>query len=165
MHFPPYHKKRSWQIFLVGTLIGAIVAYTMFAYMYGKMYESLLSENMQIKTKIGELERQNEALLQDKEDMEEKSANTIQSIGIDFSNSEELKLDRLIIHELEDLIKNEINFIIGKDVKSLSENDDLLITLLENKTFTIDDFSYQFEVNKMFVSEQVKITLHVKLSE
>ena len=165
MHIPPYHKKRSWQIFLVGTLIGSIIAYTMFAYMYGKMYENLLSENIQIKTKLGELERQNEALLQDKEDMEEKSANTIQSIGIDFSNSEELKLDRLIIHELEDLIKNEINFIIGKDVKSLSENDDLLITLLENKTFTIDDFSYQFEVNKMFVSEQVKITLHVKLSK
>lgn len=165
MHIPPYHKKRTWQIFLVGTLIGSIIGYTLLAYMYGEMYENLLSENLRMKTKIGELKRQNEALLQTKEDLEEKSENAIHSIDIFFSNSEELKLDRLIIHELEDLIKKEIDFLIGKDVGSLAENDDLLITLLENKVFTIDDLSYRFEVNKLFIFEQVKITLHVKLSK
>ncbi|MEI3606042.1 hypothetical protein SPD48_10090 [Pseudogracilibacillus sp. SE30717A] len=165
MHFSPYHKKRSWQLIIIGTLIGSFLAYITFTFMHGKMYENLLSENLQLKTKVGELEQQNNALLQDKEDLEEKSTNTVQSVQIIFSNKEQLKLDRLIIHELEELIKNEINFIIGKEVQSLSENDDLLISLLENKIFTIDDLSYQFDVHKLFLSEKVKITLLVTLAD
>jgi|SRR5690625_4261162 len=165
MHIPPYHKKRPWQIFLVGSLIGSIIAYAIFAYMYGKMYEDLLAENVQLHTKIAELERQNEALLEDKENLEEKSDNTIQAIEIDFANSADLRLDRLIIHELEDLILNEINFIIGKEVKSIAENDELLITVLENKTFTIDDLSYRFEVKKLYISERVKIALDATFSD
>jgi len=163
MHIPPYHKKRSWQILLVGTLIGSIIAYTVFAYMHGKMYEDLLSENLQLRSNNTELKRQTEALLQDKEDLEEKST-TVQEVVIEFSNSEELRLDRLIIHELEDLIKSEIDYLIGKEVKNLSENDDLLITVIENKIITIDDLSYQFEVKKLFISEQVTFTLEVKLA-
>ncbi len=165
MHFSPYHKKRSWQLIIVGTLLGSILAYVTFTFMHGKMYESLLTENVQLKTKIGELEQQNKALLQDKEDLEEKSPSSIQSVQIFFNNSEQLKLDRLIIHELEELIKNEINFIIGKEIHSFSENDDLLIRVIENKTFTIDDLSYQFEVNRLFLSEKVKINLVVKLAD
>src|SRR5690625_2758114 len=166
MHIPPYHKKRSWQIFLIGVFVGSIIAYLMFSYMYGEMYEDLLSKNIQLRMQVTELEHQNEALLQDKEDLEEEKSNdTIQAIDIDFSNSKELRIDKLITNELEDLIKNEINDIIGKDIKSLSENDDLLVTVIENKTFTIDDLSYKFEVKKLFISEKVKITLHVKLAE
>ena len=141
------------------------MAYGIFAYMYGKMYEDLLSENIQLRTQITELERQNEALLQDKEDLEEKSSTIVQEVNIEFSNSKELRLDRLIIHELEDLIKNEIDYIIGKEVKSLSENDELLITVIENKIFTIDDLSYQFEVKKLFISEKVTFFLHIKLAD
>jgi|SRR5690625_5072901 len=165
MHIPPYHKKRSWQILLVGILIGSIVAYIVFAFMYGKMYENLLTKNVQMKSKLTELERQNEALLQDKEDLEEKKHHTIQTLQIDFSNSEELQLDRLIIHELEDLIKQEIGYIIGKDIQSLSDHDDLLITVIENKVVTIDDFSYQFEVQKLFISEKLKVLLKIKLAD
>src|SRR5699024_10646709 len=137
-----------------------------FSYMYGKMHEDLLSNNIQLRTQVSELEHQNEALLQDKEDLEDEKADyTIQSIDIEFTNSQELRIDRLITHELEDLIKNEVSDIICKDIKSLSDNDYLLVTILENKTFTIDDLSYQFEVKKLFISEKVKITLHVKLTD
>lgn len=166
MHVPHYHKKRSWQIFLLGVFAGSIIAYLVFSLMYSKMYEQILTQNVQLRTQVTELEHQNEALLQDQEDREEqKTGHTVQKIEIEFSNHNELRLDRLIIHELEDLLKNEINYIIGKDIESLTENDDLLITVIENKTFTIDDLSYQFEVKKLFISEQVKVTLHIKLAD
>lgn len=165
MHIPPYHKKRSWQILMVGAFIGSIIAYVVLVFMYGKMYEAVLTERIQLQTKIAELERQNEALLQDKEELEEQTTVIIQSIQIQFMNGQELRFDRLITHQLEDLIKQEINFIIGKDVKSISASDELLVTVIENKTFTIDDLSYQFEVKKLYLSEQVKISLHVKIAK
>src|SRR5699024_4882860 len=114
MHIPPYHKKRSWQIFFVGVFVGAVLAYTVFVFMYVKMYENILSEHLQSQTKASELKRQNQALLEDKEDLEEQSNPKILAIKIQFTNSDELQLHRLITHQLEDYLKNELQSIIGK---------------------------------------------------
>jgi len=165
MHVPPFYKKRSYQIFFVGMFIGAIIAYIMLLFMHSKMYEELLFEHTELQAKVSELENQNEALLEDKEEMEEKSTTIVTSIHIEFTNDEELKFDRLITLQLEDAIKNELADVIGKSVQSVSESDDLLVTVIENKSFTIDDQSYQFEVKKVSISEQVKLSLEGKLAE
>lgn len=165
MHIPPYHKKRAWQLLMVGGCIGAVIAYLVFAYMYGKMYENVLSERIQLQTKIVELERQNEALLQDKEELKEQTTNTIHSVRIQFLNEKELRFDRLITLQLEDLMKQDVGHIIGKEVKSVADNDELLVAILENNTYTIDELSYQFEVRKLFISEQVKISLYAKIAK
>lgn len=164
MHVTPYHKNRKGQIFLLGMFVGAIIAYIVLIFMYGKMYESIMTENIKLSSEIKELERRNEALLQDKVHLEERSF-IIQSIEIHFSNAEELRMDRLIIHQLEDLIKNEISQVIGKEIDSVADNDELLITVIENKTFTIDDLSYEFEVQKMSISERLRLTLRASLTD
>lgn len=164
MHVSPYHKKRTIQIFLLGILAGAVIAYIVLIFMYGKMYENLMTENIKLSSEIQDLERRNEALLQDKESLEERNF-IIQSIEIEFSNAEELRMDRLIIHQLENLIKNEIDQIIGKEIDSVADNDELLITVIENKTFTIDDLSYEFEVVKMSITERLRITLEASLTD
>lgn len=164
MHVSPYHKKRTIQIFLLGMLAGAVIAYIVLIFMYGKMYENLMTENIKLSSEIQDLERRNEALLQDKESLEERNF-IIQSIEIEFSNAEELRMDRLMIHQLENLIKNEIDQIIGKEIDSVADNDELLITVIENKTFTIDDLSYEFEVVKMSITERLRITLEASLTD
>src|SRR5699024_9923825 len=133
------------------------------AFMYGKMYENILTDNMKLQSTVEELERRNEALLEDKESLEERNL-TVQSVEINFSNTEELRMDRLILHQLEDLIRSEVSEVIGREIDSIAENDDLLISLIENKTFTIDDFSYQFDVVKLSISETVRFTIHAKLT-
>ena len=163
MHVPPYHKKRSYQIFLLGVFVGTIIAYIILSFMHGKMYENVVTENIRLQTTVKELERKNEALLADKENLEGKQY-VIQSIDIHFSNAEQFKFDRLIVHELEDLIKSEVNQIIGKEIDSIADNDELLISLIENKTFTIDDLSYQFIVEKLSISETVRFTLRATLT-
>lgn len=145
-------------------LAGAVIAYIVLIFMYGKMYENLMTENIKLSSEIQDLERRNEALLQDKESLEERNF-IIQSIEIEFSNAEELRMDRLIIHQLENLIKNEIDQIIGKEIDSVADNDELLITVIENKTFTIDDLSYEFEVVKMSITEKLRITLEASLTD
>lgn len=163
MHFTPFYKKRTYQTFIIGMFVGSLIGYVLLLYMHGKMYEELLMEQVELKTKISELENQNEALLDDKEEMEEQSTAIVTSIQIQFTNDKALKFDRLISLQLEDVIKNELANIIGKSIQSVSESDDLLITVIENKTFTIDDQSYQFEVKKITFSEQIKLSLEGEL--
>jgi len=165
MHIPPFYKKRSYQILLIGICLGALIAYLLLLYMHGKMYEQLLLERVQLQTKLSELESQNEALLEDKEEMEEKSTAIVKSVQIEFMNAKDLKFDRLITLQLEDLIKQELTDIIGKSVQSVSDSDDLLVTVIENKTFTIDDESFQFEVKKLSISEQIKLSLEGKIGD
>lgn len=165
MHIPPYHKKRSYQLFLLGAVTGAIAAYLVLLFMYGKMYERLIYDQLQLQTALTEMEAQHEALLEDQEEREEKSNAIITSIQIEFMNAQELKFDRLITLQIEDLIKRELTDIIGKNIQSVSDSDDLLVTIIENKTFTIDDLSYQFEVKKLAISERVKLTLEGKLAD
>src|SRR5690625_2309422 len=163
MHIPPYHKKRTWQIFFLGTFAGAIVSYVIIMFMHGEMYENLLVEQSELQTKYNEVKAQNEALLEDKEELEEKSNFLIQELEVNFLNDKQLKLDRLSTHEFENMVKQELHYIIGKEVKSVSDNDNLLISVIENKTYTLEDKSYHIEIKRISISEKVKIALVVKL--
>lgn len=167
MHIPPYYKKESWQRFFIGTFVGAVIAYVIFIYMYGSMYEKLYEENIDLQSQVSTLKKQNDALLEDNEDLDEKSKDpiTINAIEIDITNAEELRLDSLIILQLEEMIKDEIGHIIGQDLSIVTKSDQLLLSTIENKTYTVDDFSYHFEVTKLTISQTVRITVETKLSD
>src|SRR5690625_1401761 len=166
MHIPPYYKKKSWQRFLVGAFIGAVIAYFITIFMYGSMYERLVERNLDLQSQITELEKQNEVLLQDKKDLNEKSKAeiTVDGIEIKIKNEKQLRLDRLITHQLEEMIKQEIDHIIGQDISVVAESDQLILSTIENKAFTVDEFTYYFEVSKLTISETVKITAEAKVS-
>lgn len=167
MHIPPYHKRPSWQLFIVGAAFGAIISYFVLIFMYGTMYEKLVEENLELTSEKNELSRQNKALLEDNENLNEKTNEepTIDTIEINITNGEQLKLDRLIIHELEEMIKEELNHIVGQEINTIADNDFLIERLVENKRFTVDDFTYYFDIKKLTISKVVKITLNAKLTE
>ncbi|UJL45052.1 hypothetical protein KFZ58_11545 [Virgibacillus sp. NKC19-16] len=166
MHIPPYHKKATWQRFFIGTVIGAILSYGVYLYIYGSLYEQLLEENLELEAEVTELERQNEALTQDKEDLDEQTQQpiTVETIEINITNDEELRLDRLIVHQLEDLINEEINHLIGENVTMIDDSSQLLRSSIENKGFTVDDFTYYFEVTQLTVSRNMILTVEATLS-
>ncbi|WP_077327461.1 sporulation membrane protein YtrI [Virgibacillus siamensis] len=167
MHIPPYYKKPSWQRFFAGAFFGACIAYFIFVYMHGFMYEQLLGENKDLQSQVAELKKQNEALLQDNQDLNEKTEEplTVNSIEITITNQDELRLDKLIIHDLEELMKEEIDHIIGKDVSIIDESAQLLISSLENKEYTVDDFNYGFTIKKLTISKTLKITAEAELAD
>lgn len=166
MYIPNQFKKKSGHFFIIGFTTGTIVAYMLFTFMYGKMYEQLLETNLSLKTTVTELTEQNEALLQDKAHLNEKQKSdvTVHSIDITFLNPTELKLDRLMLHQFNDILLREISHIIGQDIVTLSENDRLLISTLENKLITLTESTYSFEVTRLTIAKNVKITLNVKLA-
>jgi len=81
-----------------------------------------------------------------------------------IENKEELKLDTFTVHKLEDLIKQEIDHLVGQDVYIVSESEELLIAAIENNVYEADDFSYEFEISKLTISNHIKITVDAKLS-
>src|SRR5699024_7504227 len=116
---------------------------------------------VRMRTENNKLVRQNTALLEDKYDLEEKSSPDVLSVSIDFMNREKLHLDKLITHQLEDLIKHELDPVIGKNVESIMENDQLVIDRIEDKTYTIDDLSYKIDVKKISITKTIKLSLMV----
>lgn len=165
MHIPPLYKRTSWQRFLIGVVVGCVVAYLILLFMYGTMYEEVIQENSHLRATNKELTNFNNSLIADKEEAEEleKKPYTIQRIQITIENEKQLRLDRLAIHQLKELITDEIDVIVGKSVQSTADNNELLIAAIENKTFKVDDFSYSFEVTKFILYSTVHITLHVTL--
>jgi len=164
MHIPPYHRKRSWQIFAIGLFAGSIIAYIVFVFMYGKLYGDALTNYLELEAEMKDLQRQNETLLHDKEQLQLETQFTIQSIDIHIVNSKQFRFDRLTIHQLTSLIKDELEDIIGKDVKSVAENTDLIANLIEKSSFTIDDLSYSFTIKKIVITETIELDLHVNFS-
>lgn len=166
MHIPPYYKLPSWQRFIIGIVTGGVISYAIFIFMYGSMYEKLYEANLELQSKVSELQSHNDSLLQDKEDLDEKTKqqSLVERIEISIINQEELRLDRLIIHQLDHMIKEEINHVIGKDIQTISDSDLLLISTIENKEFSIDDFTYFFEVRRLIISDTVKLILYAKIS-
>lgn len=167
MHIPPYFKKESWQRFFIGTFFGAVLAYFIVIYMYGQMYEELLEKNMELQSELSDVKKQNESLLEANEDLDEQSKKpiTIEEISMEVMNKEELKLDTFTIHKIEDMIKKEIDHLIGQKVKVVSESEDLLISAIENKTYDVNDLSYRFEIVKLTISTHIKMTLEAKLPD
>ncbi|MBP2077345.1 sporulation membrane protein YtrI [Oceanobacillus polygoni] len=166
MHIPPYHKKPTWQLFFTGAFVGGIIAYFILIYMYGTMYEELLGENLELTSQVNDLKEQNEALLKDKEDLSEKSEqpSTVNSISVTIVEGDRLKLDRLIEHQLEEMIKEQISHVIGQEIAIIDKSDRLLQSTIENKAFTIDDFTYYFQVKKLVITSDLKIEVIPQLS-
>lgn len=165
MYIPHHFKTKKGQFFIIGLVVGAVIAYLLFTFMYGKMYEQLVEVNRALTTEVTELTEQNKALLKDKEDISEQSEEpiTVQSVHLTFQNPSDLKLDRLMVHQFDEILLKEISHIIGQNIVTLSENDQLLISTIENKSITLDDLTYSFEVSRLIIAQKVKITLDVKL--
>lgn len=166
MHIPPYYRRSTWQRFFVGVFFGSIISYFVLIYMYGTMYEERLAENMELASELRELKDQNAALLKDKKDLDEKSQEplTVSSIAININEGEQLKIDRLIEIQLEEMIIEEINHLIGQEVAIINKSDQLLVSAIENKGFTIEDVTYYFDINKLMIAAEMEISVIPKLS-
>ncbi|MDL4840671.1 sporulation membrane protein YtrI [Aquibacillus rhizosphaerae] len=166
MHIPPYYKRASWQRFLAGAFLGAIIAFAVFIFMYGKFHERWVEENLKLRSELNQLQHNYKTLEESKKELDQKSKEDIkvQTIIINIENETELKLDSLIVHQLQEQIKEEINHVVGKSTSSLSDNYELLIATIENKTYPVDEFSYNAVVNQLFVTENLTVNVQLKIA-
>ncbi|MYL34133.1 hypothetical protein GLW08_07720 [Pontibacillus yanchengensis] len=167
MHIPPYYKKRNWQRFLAGVFLGGIIAYAVFLFMYGTYVERWIKENMELREDINDLEEQYSMLSEDKKELDEKQKEKIKihSVEIIFLNEKKLlsqhTIDRLTVYKLRELTKEQLPDLVGKSITSLSENVSLLYTSIENKRYKIDDLLYELKVERIVLSQDLKIGVNI----
>ncbi|MBM7554976.1 sporulation membrane protein YtrI [Thalassobacillus pellis] len=159
MHIPPYYKRKSWQRFLSGMLLGALVGYGIFLFIHGSLMEHWVEENIRLKGELSDLEATYENLLENHES--EKKQYTVEQTEIELTNND---IDRLTKHQLQTLIKEEIQDVIGKNVEELSKNSEFLYKTIENKQFTIDDFTYKVEVKQLTIARVLSIKVKVSVN-
>ncbi|WP_405102510.1 sporulation membrane protein YtrI [Oceanobacillus sp. FSL H7-0719] len=162
MHIPPYHKQKSWQRFISGMFFGGVIAYFILLYMYGSMYEDLIKENLEIQERVKALEKQNEVLLEDQNNLQDTLL-FVQEIEVFIANREDFKIDRLLDSQLKGLIKEEVNHLIGMELTALSESKALLISSIENKNFKMDDATYQFTVTLLTIAPKLEVIVETEL--
>ncbi|KAB8138284.1 hypothetical protein F9U64_05700 [Gracilibacillus oryzae] len=166
MHIPPLYKRPGWQRFLAGTMIGTLIGYIIFVFMFGEMQQNLIEENFTLRGELLELKDTHQALVENHRLLDEqaKEGIKINQITIQFTNLETYKIehDRIMIQQLTEAIKQEANQMIGKNVEEVANSTDLLIRAIENKTITIDDFKFQATVKKMIVIEELKLSIELK---
>lgn len=147
--------------------MGAIIAYALFVFMNGQLYEQLLTESYELQAELSELEKQNELLQQDKQDLDERAnqAITIEKITIQIENEEELRLDRLVSHQMNEMLKAELEHLLGEEVTAVEKSGQLLVSTLEKNPLTIDEVTYNFTVKRLVISTHLKFTLKAKIAK
>ncbi|WP_067842948.1 sporulation membrane protein YtrI [Amphibacillus sediminis] len=165
MHIPPLYRRKDWQRLMVGFFLGGVIAYLIFIYMYGQLIEKRIEENLRLRTEYQELQLAYDTLESNLSELNQKYQQKllINSIDIIIVNADTFKLDRFILHELEDMIKEEVKDILGKEAATLNDHYPLLIRMIENKSYTIDGFTYQAKVNHLFINENSEIHIELDL--
>ncbi|MFD2639858.1 sporulation membrane protein YtrI [Piscibacillus salipiscarius] len=165
MHIPPYYKKPKWQAFFVGIIVGTMVGYLFFLYIYGEHTERWIEENLTLRKELRNLEQDYELLKKDTDDLSKQSEQLlrIKDVEIELLNIDQLKLDRFTTLRLTALIEDEIGAVVGNNISSVSEQRDLLVRTIENKTFKVNQIQYQVKVIYLTIGPTLDVSLEISI--
>ncbi|ODG90921.1 hypothetical protein BED47_09805 [Gottfriedia luciferensis] len=143
---------------------GFIISWLVFIYFYG------VTEEEQVK-QISELKMLNKQYLRDKnifiENMErmnkEKKRNlTVQDIKVTILNYKQYNINAFTNNQLVTDVKDDLSNLLTQDIKSVSQNRELLRRAIENKVYIKDDRRFKLEIDTIYFDTVLEITLKIK---
>lgn len=164
MHIPPYYKKRTWQFFFIGIIVGVVIGYLFFLYVYGEHTERWIEENLALRDQLNETQKAYDLLKKDQDSISQESEKklTIQQTQIEWLNVNEERIDRFTLYHLSQLVEEELNSVIGRNILSVAEQRDILIRAIENKQYKVNQLNYSIKVIYLTISTNLTISLEVK---
>ncbi|WP_246941171.1 sporulation membrane protein YtrI [Bacillus pinisoli] len=168
MRIPPYYEKGSWQRFFAGGVIGAIISWIIFAYMYGTYQDTQILWISKQAEEIKDLKKDIQIWQEDYKKLNEENQKglTLQEIDVTLTNGDKYKMDKFRTYQLETLVKQEVNHLIAKDITKIYESRELIKRAVENRVFTIDDKQYRLEVRGIYVLyETLEIDITMKFND
>lgn len=168
MRVPPYYHIPFWQRFLAGIVFGIIISWILFLSLYGEMQDNhvqLLKEQL---AEIESLESRIALYQEDIEEINQQNENKllIQDIQLEIMNAEKMKLIEIERYELEKQAKQQLeDLILNKNIETVAQNKELLISSLENKQFKIDEKTYRLSVKQLYLYTTLEMYVDVSLPE
>lgn len=166
MRVPTHYEKPSWQRFFAGMMIGALLSWSIFLFMYGVNQDKQSLKIKEQQNIIAELKRDKEIYQEDykKLNKENQKKITVQSIKIKLTNGKRFNFKDYMIENIERDTVNELAHILAKDLETVSESIPLIERIIENKSFPIDDKEYKLEVTKFIMTPNIYIEVKISFA-
>ena len=164
MRIPPFFNNPSWQRFFAGVIIGAIISWVIFFYMFGIQQEEQIRIIQTQKEQIEDLNNKIAIWEEDYQKLNEQNEKvlTIQEVQVKINNGKAYNLDKLSVVEAEDVIRDDLASLIAKDVKTIYNGKGLLKKSIENKFVTINKKQYRLEVVEIMFYTEMYIEVKLK---
>lgn len=107
MRVPSFYRSKSFQRMLFGAVVGAILSWLFFLYVYGQMQEEQVTTIRKQQEQIANLEKEKNIWQEDFKKLNEKNKEllTVQELSIKITNASKYKIDPLSLFEAEEEIK------------------------------------------------------------
>ena len=164
MRIPPYYRNPLWQRFFAGMIIGAVISWGLFLYMFGDLQEKQIQLIETQQDSIKALHDELEIWQNEYEILNKKNENKllVQDISIRITNYKKYRLDPLSIFEVEQSIMKDFESILGNDLESVSRGKELLKRAITNKDIKLNGRHYRLEVTELIIYTNVEIELAIK---
>ncbi|WP_349408131.1 sporulation membrane protein YtrI [Pseudalkalibacillus sp. SCS-8] len=164
MRIPPLHRRKGYQRFFAGIILGFIIGWFFFLLSYGSLQDFYMTEILRRDEQIGELKKNLHHYMSEYEEKNKEIEKNlrVQEIEVTILNREKAKLTGLTFHELEKSVKFELHDVLTKDIESVSKHSSLLIKTLENKDFLIGDQTFKVKVYQMHLYTTLRLYLNVE---
>ena len=160
MRVPPYNRDPGWQRFFSGVVLGAIVGWFIFMLMYGVTLEKNICDLIKYKEEVKSYKDRIHILTEDNDKLkEEKDQLKIEDFNISIINHEKYMLNSFSRSSIIARITEDLNDQVSKDVASIKDNRQLLIKVIENKSYTLDDKRYYFKVEFLYIDTTIEMDL------
>jgi len=166
MRIPPYYHYPSWQRFFAGVIIGGIISWLIFLYMFGVLQEEQAKIIKKQQDEIADLEKEKQIWQNDFAELNKKNKEllTVHEIKVKIINYERFNIDPLSVYEKEEEVKEDLSIMLAKDLDFVFKSRDLLKRVIQNKTIKINDKRYSLEIHELFIYTTLTVHLEIKLA-
>ncbi|WAA11672.1 sporulation membrane protein YtrI [Fervidibacillus halotolerans] len=163
MRLPAKRYYKNGQRFFFGVVIGAMISWLIFLFMFGHMQEEQAKTIRKQKEQILELQKEKNIWQEDFKKLNEKNKQllTVQEVIVKIENAKKYRIDPLSVFEVEESIKEDINNLLAKDLHLVYESRDLLKKVIMNKQIKINDKRYRLIIKEMVI--YTTLTIHLEL--
>ncbi|MBA4537114.1 sporulation protein [Bacillus aquiflavi] len=165
MRIPPFYHNPVWQRFLTGIVLGSIISWVVFLFIYGSLQENQTKLIRQQEDEIRDLKENIKIWQEEFKALNKKNEQklTVQDIKVQLVNGHKYKLDSFSIFEIEEKIKEDVSIMIAKDLDTVYKSRDLFKKMIENKVIKVNDKRYRLEVKEIVVYTSLLIQLVIHL--
>ncbi|HET7616165.1 MAG TPA: sporulation membrane protein YtrI [Bacillales bacterium] len=164
MRIPQHFHTPGWQRFTSGLIIGIIIGWVFFVVISGETEDNQLTMISKQKATIKQLQKELKTWQEESNEKNKKIEKklTIQSIDVEFADDQDSGLGKSELYDLQGEVKDQLSSIIRQDIETVAENRQLIMHLIENKTYTIEKNKYQLKVVTLVVYSTMQVVLDVE---
>ncbi|KMK94064.1 sporulation membrane protein YtrI [Rossellomorea marisflavi] len=167
MRIPPFYRLPSFQRFFAGAVIGGIVSWMIFIFMYGSMHEKQTQKIQDQQTQLDKLTSTLSYLQEENKELNEENEDelTIQEVRVKILNPTKTKVELLSLHRAEETLSQDLRSLLNQNLETAHDNKELIKKIIENKTIKLNDKPFRLEVKEIYFYTTTDLTLALKYEE